>query len=91
MLVWPSSVTRGDTSIGTGLRLRAAREVKQRSLREIADTTKIALKALTAIEEHDGSQLPPAVYTRAYVRSYAAEVGLDPEQTARLHCRRRRR
>ena len=76
-----------NTQLGTptdvGARLRAAREAKQISLREIAETTKISVSALEALEENDVAQLPGGIFTRAFVRSYAAEVGLDPEETMR--------
>ena len=76
-----------DARVGTptdvGSRLRAAREAKQLSLRDIADTTKISIGALEALEENDVAWLPGGIYSRAFVRSYAAEVGLDPEQTMR--------
>ena len=69
------------TPTDVGSRLRAAREAKQISLREIATKTKISIDALEALEENDVARLPGGIYTRAFVRSYAAEVGLDPEQT----------
>ena len=76
-----------DAPIGSptdvGSRLRAAREAKQISLREIAATTKVSVSALEALDENDVTQLPGGIFTRAFVRSYAEEVGLDPEQTIR--------
>ncbi len=72
-----------DILTDVGSRLRAAREAKQLSLREIADTTKISVSVLEALEENDVARLPGGIYTRAFARSYAAEVGLDPEQTMR--------
>ena len=66
-----------------GSRLRAAREARQITLREIAATTKISVSALEALEENAIARLPGGIFTRAFVRSYAAEVGLDPEQTMR--------
>ena len=69
------------TSTDVGSRLRAAREARQLSLREIADTTKISVSALEAVEENDAARLPGGIFTRGFVRAYAAEVGLDPEQT----------
>ena len=79
--------SENNTQLGTptdvGARLRAAREAKQISLREIAETTKISVSALEALEENDVAQLPGGIFTRAFVRSYAAEVGLDPEETMR--------
>lgn len=64
-----------------GSRLRQARETRGVSLREIAVKTKISTSALEALERNDISRLPGGIFSRAFVRSYAIEVGLDPEQT----------
>lgn len=64
-----------------GARLRAARESRGVSLRTIAETTKISVRALEALERNDISQLPGGLFSRSFVRAYATEVGLDPEQT----------
>ena len=66
-----------------GARLRLAREARGVSLRDIAATTKISRTALEALERNDIAQLPGGIFTRAFVRSYAAEVGLDPETMVR--------
>jgi len=66
-----------------GGKLRAAREVRGVSLRQIAETTKISVSALEALERNDPSRLPGGIFTRAFVRSYAKEVGLDPDSTVR--------
>ena len=63
--------------------LRQAREARGISLRQIAATTKISVGALEALERNDVSKLPGGIFSRAFVRSYAAEVGLDPERTVR--------
>src|SRR5437763_11504227 len=64
-----------------GTKLREARERKGVSLRQIANKTKISVAALEALERNDISRLPGGIFSRAFVRSYAAEVGLDPEAT----------
>jgi len=51
------------------------------SLRQIADSTKIAVSILDALERDDISRLPGGIFGRAFVRSFASEVGLDPETT----------
>src|SRR3989442_7217811 len=66
---------------GFGKKLREARERRGITLREIADTTKISVSALEALERNDFSRLPGGIFSRAFVRAYALEVGLDPEQT----------
>src|SRR5262245_8048857 len=64
-----------------GTKLRDARERKGVSLRQIANQTKISVAALEALERNDISRLPGGIFSRAFVRSYAIEVGLDPETT----------
>src|SRR5712691_1449983 len=69
------------TSSGFGGALREARERRGVSLRQIANATKIGMSALEALERNDISRLPGGIFSRAFVRSYAVEVGLDPEAT----------
>ena len=69
------------TSSGFGGRLRDARERRGVSLRQIANSTKIAVAVLDGLERNDISKLPGGIFGRAFVRSYAIEVGLDPEAT----------
>jgi cytoskeletal protein RodZ len=64
-----------------GSKLRDARERRGILLRQIANATKISVAALEALERNDISKLPGGIFSRAFVRSYAVEVGLDPEQT----------
>src|SRR6058998_68728 len=66
-----------------GGKLRQARERRGVSLRQIAASTKISIAALDALERNDLSKLPGGIFSRAFVRSYAIEVGLDPEGTVR--------
>ena len=66
-----------------GAKLREARERRGVTLRQISNSTKISMGALEALERNDISRLPGGIFTRAFVRSYATEVGLDPEQTIR--------
>src|SRR5436189_1482991 len=64
-----------------GGKLRQARERRGISLRQIAAATKISAAALEALERNDISKLPGGIFSRAFVRSYAVEVGLDPDDT----------
>jgi len=71
-----------DRRIGDfGSKLREARERKGVSLREIASATKISVRALEALERNDISHLPGGIFSRSFVRAYAAETGLDPDTT----------
>src|SRR3954454_900876 len=66
-----------------GGKLRQARERRGISLRQIAASTKISAAALEALERNDISKLPGGIFSRAFVRSYAVEVGLAPDDTVR--------
>ncbi len=72
-----------DSNPDFGAALRQARERRGVSLRQIADSTKISKVALEALERNDIARLPGGIFVRAFVRAYATEVGLDPEQTVR--------
>jgi cytoskeletal protein RodZ len=63
-----------------GTMMKHAREARGVSLREIADVTRISVSALEALERNDVSSLPGGIFSRSFVRSYASEVGLDPEE-----------
>jgi len=62
-----------------GARLRQQREDKQIALSAIADETKIKLALLEALERDDVSQWPSGIFRRAYMRTYAHMIGLDPD------------
>ncbi|MBM7094242.1 helix-turn-helix domain-containing protein [Bacillus sp. H-16] len=62
-----------------GLRLKSAREERGLSLEEMQVRTKIQKRYLIAIEEGAFDRLPGEFYARAFVKSYAESVGLDPE------------
>jgi cytoskeleton protein RodZ len=64
-----------------GGKLREARERRGISLRQISAKTRIARPALEALERNDISKLPGGIFSRSFVRSYASEVGLDPDAT----------
>ncbi len=62
--------------------LKRAREEKRVSLADIADRTLINIRHLEAIERGDTAILPEA-YVRAFIREYAAAIGLDGTETLR--------
>src|SRR2546425_404041 len=62
-------------------KLRAARERRGGTLRQIANATKISVSVLEALERNDVKRLPGGIFGRGFVRSYAIEIGLEPEQT----------
>lgn len=66
-----------------GARLRRERERRQIALSSIAATTKISARHFEALERNDLSRWPTGIFRRAYIRAYAAGIGLDPDTIAR--------
>jgi hypothetical protein len=53
------------------------------ALAAIAEETKISVALLEGLERDDLSRWPGGLFRRAYVRTYAQKIGLDPEQLLR--------
>jgi cytoskeletal protein RodZ len=51
------------------------------TLRQVAEKTRISVRALESLERNDIARLPGGIFSRAFVRAYAVEVGLAPEET----------
>jgi uncharacterized RDD family membrane protein YckC len=58
--------------------LRRARTARGLSLSDVSESTRIGTFYLQKIEEGKLSALPPGLYARSFLRSYAGAVGLDP-------------
>ena len=68
-------------------RLRRHRERSRISLDDIAAATCVKRDLFEAFERNDLSAWPRGVYARAWIRAYAAYVGLDPLETVEEFCR----
>jgi cytoskeletal protein RodZ len=60
--------------IAFGLRLRGLREARGISLEGVAQSTKIHIGQLAALESGDVSKWPAGIFARGFVRAYAEEV-----------------
>jgi cytoskeleton protein RodZ len=65
--------------------LKQARLNRGMTLEEIENSTKIRKRYLQAIEEGNYKVLPGSFYSRAFIKSYAETVGLDPEEVLNLY------
>lgn len=63
-----------------GAYLKSLREERGISLQEISQRTKIALANLDFLEKERFELLPPRVFVKGFIRSYAQELGLNPEE-----------
>lgn len=63
-----------------GERLKRERELRGKSLEEIAASTKIGTRSLQALEDENFEKLPGGIFNKGFVRSYARFLGLDEEE-----------
>jgi transcriptional regulator with XRE-family HTH domain len=70
-----------------GLALQQQREASGLTIDDVARTTKISKTILRALEASDVLHLPAPIYTRGFVKAYAQEVGLPPDETADTYLR----
>jgi cytoskeleton protein RodZ len=68
-----------------GEELRRERELREISLREISEATKISIRILEAIESDNYKILPGGVFNRNFLRAYADFIGIDPEKIVRKY------
>ena len=73
-----------------GEELRAERERRGISLRDVAVSTRVSERHLLALEEGQFADLPGGVFNRGIVRSYAQHCGLDVAGTVENFQRARR-
>lgn len=66
-----------------GARLRQQREERGIALSVIAGQTKIKMSLLEGLERDDLAHWPPGIFRRAYLRSYANAIGLNPDTVVR--------
>lgn len=64
---------------GPGAALRAAREQRDISIREVAEVLNLPSHIVEAIESNDYDALPNAVFTKGYIRGYARLLELDSD------------
>jgi len=62
-----------------GPALKAQREQRGITLQAIADSTKISVSLLAALERNDVDRWPKGIFRRAFFRAYAAAIGVPPE------------
>jgi transcriptional regulator with XRE-family HTH domain len=76
-----SAIEMTDESFGS--RLRSERERRRIALEAIAENTKIGIGLLKGLERNDLSRWPSGIFRRSFIKSYAAAIGLDADETVR--------
>jgi hypothetical protein len=67
-------------SLDPAARLRQAREAKGLSQRQVAEATKLSVRAVESLERDCLRALPEGIYRRSIVKAVSREVGLNPDQ-----------
>ena len=62
-----------------GQELKKERELRGVSLKEIADTTKINIRYLRALEEDNFDMIPGNFFIKSIIKAYAGYIGLDED------------
>lgn len=63
-----------------GAALSTERERRGLRIEDVADHLKISARHLRALEEGDAAALPHPAYARGFIRSYAAYLGMSPDE-----------
>ncbi|MBU1639235.1 MAG: helix-turn-helix domain-containing protein [Proteobacteria bacterium] len=66
-----------DTSLSLGAYFQRERQKKQLTIKEVADITRIPPETLQALEAGHRHLLPVSVFTKGFVKIYAAHLGLN--------------
>jgi hypothetical protein len=67
-----------------GTLLKEEREKRQISLSEISNATKLSVSALQLMEKGNLDDLPPDVFIRGFIRSYARTLGISSNEPLEL-------
>ncbi len=57
------------------------------TLKQIADSTKISIRSLEAIERGDYKKLPGGIYNTSYIRQYARAIDYDESELLAIYHR----
>ena len=66
------------TKESVGEFLKRERELRQITLQEVAEGTKISIRRLRSIEADQFDDLPAEVFVRGFIKSYAEYIGIEP-------------
>jgi cytoskeletal protein RodZ len=83
-----SKATPATRSKYTQLNLQKSRVDCGLSLEKIADSTKISIRFLHAIEDEEFEKLPGGIFNISYLRQYATAIGFDEAKLLAFYSRK---
>jgi transcriptional regulator with XRE-family HTH domain len=90
MLLNKFKTKKVETVLTAGECLKRKREEADISLRDISEKLKVKISYLENLEKGNYEELPPDVYVRGFVKSYAQLVGLDSEKMVNIYDREKK-
>jgi len=77
--------TNGGIKKGIGQTLREEREKMGLTHEQVCEITKLRPSILDAIEKEAWDKLPPSVFVKGFIKSYAQILDLDPETLIKMY------
>jgi cytoskeleton protein RodZ len=74
-----------DAKLSVGAYLSEERKRKNISLADVAKVTRISPRYLEALERDEFQSLPASIFVRGFLRTYAAQIGLDPGEVLNMY------
>jgi cytoskeleton protein RodZ len=74
-----------ERKLSVGAYLSQERKRQNISLLDIAKVTRISPQYLEALEENEFQTLPASIFVRGFLRTYAAQIGLDPKEVLNMY------
>lgn len=71
--------------LGPGSLLREERRNRSMDIRQVAEATRLREHIILAIEREKWDELPPPVFVKGFIRSYALALGLDEQRVLDLY------
>ena len=68
-----------------GQHLKSQRELRQVDISEIAESTKVNINYLYAIENNEWEKLPCRAFARGFILSYARALGIDEDEVILMY------
>jgi len=76
-----------ENSVNSVLGLATIRRNRGVSLEQIAESTKISIRSLEAIERGEFRKLPGGIYNTSYIRQYARAIDYDESEILAVYYR----
>ena len=71
-----------------GAFLKAERLKQNKTLKDIAEGTKVGIFTLDALESDKTALLPPEAYVRGFIKAYANELDISPDEVLAMYAAR---